>query len=87
MHKLTSTPIVTGIRPRHTADRLVHEMTKQQAVAAIAEAVQKAQDALSQAEIISDQHNLGFHFDPGVYGMGGYYDGESGEWNASSQSC
>ena len=42
--------------------------------------------AISKATAFADKYNLNFHMDT-AYGMGGYYDGEDGEWHPSSQSC
>lgn len=56
------------------------------------EKLDEARSALREAEKIADKYKLGFHWDEGGYGMGGYYDGENsdsedGGWHASSQSC
>ncbi|MGZ8887959.1 MAG: hypothetical protein ACXW1D_00205 [Halobacteriota archaeon] len=48
--------------------------------------VMAAYAALRKAEAFADTHSLDFRFSP-EYGMGGYYDGEEGQWNPSSQSC
>jgi hypothetical protein len=69
------------------------KMTKEEAVAKIAELVQQAYDALRAAEGVADEHKLSFHFSAS-YGMGGYYNGDESEryygddgWHPSSQSC
>jgi hypothetical protein len=68
-------------------------MTKEKAVAKIAELVQQAYDALNEAESVADEHKLDFSFSP-AYGMGGTYYPAGHEykwveegWNPSSQSC
>jgi hypothetical protein len=42
--------------------------------------------AIAAAEIVADEHNLGFGWEL-AYGMGGYYDGAEGEWNSSTSNC
>ena len=61
-------------------------MTKQEAIEQISKLVNEAFEAISQAEGIACEHNVGFSFDL-TYGMGGYFDGETGDWNPSSLSC
>lgn len=50
------------------------------------DAVSRFESALSEAESIANKHNLEFSISP-AYGMGGSYNGEEGEWHASSESC
>lgn len=59
-------------------------MTKEEASKAISSLISEAQAKITEAELLSDEHELGFSWDLS-YGMGGWY--ESGEWQASSQSC
>lgn len=61
------------------------DMNTQEANAAIAEKLEAANKAIQEAQEIADFHNIGFRFEGPDYGMGGWY--ESGDWNASSQSC
>ena len=61
-------------------------MTDQEIQKHLANLVAEAEAALAEAEQFADEHGLTFSFEP-AYGMGWYYDGEEGEWNASSQSC
>lgn len=42
--------------------------------------------AIYEAEKHANKYNLNFRINPAC-GMGGYYDGEEGEWNPSSRSC
>lgn len=46
----------------------------------------EAYAAIASAESIADENDLGFSWEL-AYGMGGYYDGEEGEWHSSSSSC
>jgi hypothetical protein len=62
------------------------KMTKEEAVAKIADLVVEAYSAINEAESLADEHGLDFSFSP-AYGMGGWYDGEDQCWNPSSQSC
>ncbi|UQS94147.1 hypothetical protein ABNavy71_070 [Acinetobacter phage AB-Navy71] len=48
--------------------------------------VQNIRDAIHEAEAFADKHELDFYIQP-AYGMGGTYDGETGEWHPSSQDC
>lgn len=41
---------------------------------------------LAEAENLASKYKLEFDISP-AYGMGGYFDGEKGEWHPSSQSC
>ena len=41
---------------------------------------------LKEAENLASKYKLEFDISP-AYGMGGYFDGEKGEWHPSSQSC
>lgn len=47
------------------------------------EAISKA---IAEAEAHAYKHNLSFDIYP-AYGMGGYYNGEEGEWHPSSEGC
>lgn len=58
--------------------------SKKEALAKIAELTDKAYEMVKEAERIADANEVGFSFDV-AYGMGGYYDGEEGEWNPSSR--
>lgn len=46
--------------------------------------VKQAEELISQAEHIADEHGESFDWDI-AYGMGGWYS--SGQWKASSESC
>lgn len=61
-------------------------MSTKELQAELAALVQAAYAALGEAESFATEHKLDFNFSP-EYGMGGYYDGDEGEWNPSSQSC
>lgn len=61
-------------------------MSTKELQAELGELVKQAEIALVEAERFADKHGLDFSFSP-AYGMGGYYDGEEGEWNPSSESC
>lgn len=61
--------------------------TKEQALEYIANKVEESQAALREAEMVADKFNLYFYTDGPSYGMGGSYNGEAGEWLASSLSC
>lgn len=50
------------------------------------ELVRKIESAFAEAENFADENDLGFNIYP-TYGMGGYYDGEEGQWYPSSESC
>lgn len=61
-------------------------MTDQEAQAELSRLVREAELALALAESFATANDLSFSFEP-AYGMGGYFDGEEGDWHASSQSC
>ena len=61
-------------------------MDKKEVAAKIEGYVQEAYEALYSATCLADEYEMSFSFSP-EYGMGGYYDGEEGNWNPSSQSC
>ena len=61
-------------------------LTQEEANKRLALLVENMQKAFNEAESFADQHGLEFHFSP-AYGMGGWYDGKEGQWNASSESC
>lgn len=62
-------------------------LTAKEAAAHISNLIAEAQTLVNEAESLADEHNISFRMNLGDYGMGGYYDGEEGGWNASSQSC
>lgn len=62
-------------------------LTAKEASAQISNLIAEAQTLVYEAEALADEHNVSFRMNLGDYGMGGYYDGEEGGWNASSQSC
>lgn len=61
-------------------------MTKEEAAAHISDRLEVAQAIIRECETVADLHNIDFSWEI-EYGMGGRYDGTTGEWNASSQSC
>lgn len=70
-------------------------MTKEEAVAKIAQLVSQAEGNISEAAELADEFSLDFNFSP-AYGMGGNYYGEGHPWingyteqgwNPSSMSC
>ncbi len=61
------------------------EMVQKAASIKVAALVEEAQKLLAEAEKIATEAGIGFAWDGPGYGMGGWF--ESGEWNASSQSC
>jgi hypothetical protein len=66
-------------------------MTKEKALAKIAELVLQAESNISEAEHLAREHELTFDFCP-AYGMGGTYNGGNTTWlddgwNPSSMSC
>ena len=60
------------------------QLTEEQATALIAAKIAAARSLISEAEALATEHELSFGWDL-AYGMGGWF--ESGEWQASSQSC
>jgi hypothetical protein len=60
------------------------QLTEEEASALIAAKVEAARELISEAEALATEHKLTFSWDLS-YGMGGWF--ESGEWQASSQSC
>lgn len=74
-------------------------LTKQEALAKIAECLEIAQNAVWEAEGYADEYGLTFEMNLGTRGMGGWYDPAdvgtqeedwmppSDGWSASSQSC
>lgn len=64
----------------------VNSLLRQEAAKLVAQKVDEAYNALTEAQRLADKHDLAFSFSP-AFGMGGYYDGHEGEWNASSHSC
>ena len=46
----------------------------------------KIEDAIREAEAFADKHELSFNLYP-TYGMGGEYNGQTNEWEPSSQNC
>ena len=60
--------------------------TKEEQMKEMARLKSAIDEAINAAFVFADKYNLDFYINP-AYGMGGYYDGEEGEWNASSQSC
>lgn len=61
-------------------------MDKKDATFELARLVAEFNAALDAAESFACAHNLSFRIDP-CYGAGASFDGEEGEWYASSQSC
>lgn len=61
-------------------------MTDQEKQAELVRLIEAAHAALAEAEAFANEHELTFAFTV-AYGMGGYYDGEDGEWTSSSQNC
>lgn len=61
-------------------------LDKQQVVKEISGKIEQAQKLVRECEVLADKHDLSFDWDF-AYGMGGYYSGTNGEWNASSESC
>lgn len=55
--------------------------------AKLAELVGNIDSAVLAAEKYAKKHNLHFHYSGPDYGMGGWFNGEEGEWSASSQNC
>ena len=82
MRKFYGYDDVMEITEATAAKILVRELAKQE----LDEAVAEFESALSKAEAIADKHNLSFSLEP-TYGAGCTYNGEEGEWHASSQSC
>lgn len=54
--------------------------------AELEEKVSAFESALAEAERIADLHGLEFNIYP-AYGMGGSYNGQTGDWSPSSESC
>jgi hypothetical protein len=61
-------------------------MDKQQATKKISDKLEQAHKLIRECETLADAHDISFDWDIS-YGMGGYYSGTNGEWNASSESC
>lgn len=59
--------------------------TQEEANKLIAQKMKEVEELVAECETIADEANVSFSCDVGGYGMGGWY--ESGEWQASSQSC
>lgn len=60
-------------------------MEPDEVMAKIAQHVADAHASLEAAEALAMEHDMAFSFSP-AYGMGGYFDGEEGEWTSSSQN-
>lgn len=65
----------------------IEQLSEREAHDRIAELVQQAYDALSEATRIADQHKIEFDFSP-AYGMGGTYlpAGSQDPWSASTDA-
>lgn len=63
------------------------EFTEQEVLQKISDLIAEAQNAVWEAEILADKYNVKFSMCLGDYGMGGYYNGEIGDWQSSSASC
>lgn len=61
-------------------------MSREEAVVKLAELTSQIRSSIREAEAFAIEHKLDFSLDI-AYGMGGYFDGDEGEWNPSSQSC
>lgn len=61
------------------------DQIQKEALAKIAELVKTAEAAISEAETIATAANVEFSWNGCGYGMGGWF--QSGDWQASSQSC
>lgn len=59
-------------------------MDKKEVIREIYNLVNQAEEYLSMATKLADDHNVSFYFQP-AYGMGGDY--ENGSWKPSSTSC
>lgn len=62
-------------------------LTAKEAAAQISTLIAEAQTLVNEAESLANEHDISFSMNLGDYGMGGWYDGEEGSWQASSQSC
>lgn len=65
----------------------MNNLTEQEAAAKISDLLAEAQTLVYEAEWLADKYNIGFRMNLGEYGMGGFYDGDSGSWKSSSQNC
>lgn len=61
-------------------------MSREEAVVELAKLVRQVESSIRDAEAFAIEHKLDFSLRT-AYGMGGYFDGDEGEWNPSSQSC
>lgn len=61
-------------------------VSQKEANEVIAKKVAQIEKLISECEGIAKDAKVTFSIDL-AYGMGGYYDGEDGEWHPSSTSC
>lgn len=60
---------------------------RQDANARIAAKLKEASALVKECEAIAKEFGVDFESPIGAYGMGGNFDGASGEWNSSSSNC